>query len=342
MNKIVNNKIFKMCIVITILAAALLITSCTLLFWNSSYKVTEVKVTAALVDKVREAQKQGATLKLNKEELDQIISMYFKKEKSVSGITVKAIDGDIANNNLIIYAPVTYKGFNLLLSSEGSLSYENNKLKYKPLYFKVGKINLSKDFVLNKLGSNLKDTITIKDGIIAINKSIMPINIKSADIKDNEILLGIEKTTALEEKLKTIQGNIKEASLSDSKVNNSSSAAANNSDNSSSGQTTSSSQSSSGNKDTSQMDAAIDRISGGLNSAMGSVSTGGQKAVISAMVSAANSMKGNPNANPYAAAGGVRAIYNKLSPKEKQELKATVFSNVNGADINIVSSMIGK
>ncbi|MDW8802588.1 hypothetical protein P8V03_15680 [Clostridium sp. A1-XYC3] len=341
MNKIINCKKFKLCVGIIVLAA-LLITFFKLLFWNSSYTMEKTKVSASFVDKVTKSQKQGETLKLDKEELNQAISMYIKEEKSSGNIRIKGIQGDIVNGNLKLYVPTSYKGINLLITSEGKLSYEENKVVYTPLYFKAGKITLPKDFVMAKLKDKSKDKISIENGTIAVKEEILPIKINSIEVKNDEIFVGMKKVSnIIEEKIKDIQNNIKDA-LKNNNLTEDNASKSNLENNTSSGETKGNDAPSENTKNLSQRDEALDRINNGLSAAGGSVSTGGQKAVISSMISAINSMKGNPSANPYSAAGGVRAVYNKLSQQEKTELKAAVFSNINGTDINIVSSMIGK
>jgi hypothetical protein len=352
MMKIKNKK------VMTILAALVVcvIVICgiffSMLFYNSSYSAKEVKVSSTLVDRVRAAQLSGGKLELSTEDLNQIVSMYLKKGQTMGGITVKGVSVDILkNHDLEVLIPIQYKGINVLLSSEGSLYYKNNNVEYSPLYFKVGKISLPKNFVLNKLVSKLKDKITIDNGTVVINKSIIPVQVSSLVVGTDKISMNIEKNAALaaaENKLKSITSTMKDinnaanitgAAKGASTANSTASAQ----ENAMQGKNTSTAAASGTQKtpqQTSQMDAALSRINGGLNAAMGSVSTGGQQAVLSAMEAAISSMKGNPSANPYAYAGGVRAQYEKLPLAQKAQLKAAIFSNVNGSDISIVSKML--
>lgn len=316
------------------------------LFSNSTYTESDIKISAQLIDKIRDAQKQGATLQLNDEELNQIKNMYFKKEMTSGSITVKGIYPHILNNSLKIYIPISYKGYNLLVSSEGNLILKNNNIEYKPSYFKVGNITVSNSLVLNKLKSHLTKGISVNDEAIVLDKNMIPLIIKSLQIKDNKLLLGLEKSsTAIEDKLKAIEDKVKSSlqgsssnlSGKDTKQSSTSQKGAE-----SSKEESSAGGSSQSTKNTVEMNQALDRINSGLSAAMSSVSTSSQKAVISEMISATSSMKDNPSMNPYAAAGSVRAIYNKLSSSEKSELKSAVLSNVNGSDVNIVMKMIEK
>lgn len=344
MVKILKSKTSKIFLALFIFLVLVVGVFCALLFSNSSYTVPEVKVSASLVDKIREAQKQGSTIELSKEELNEIIYMYFKG-KSSGNITVKGVQGDILNNNLKLNVPVNYKGFNILVTSQGTLAYVNNKIQYKPSYFKAGKLPIPESFVFNKLKAHLKKGMYIENGMVSIDNTVFPIGIKDLKIKDDKILVSVEKINiSLEDKLKAISEGKNPGNVSSNKNSaaSGSEAAKSGSSQNSSGSASEGGKTSSNSKDTSERDAALDRISGGLSAASGSVSTGGQQAVISEMISAVNSMKGNPNANPYSSAGGVRAAYKGLSLQEKAELKSAVSSNVNGGDINVVSGMLGK
>lgn len=311
-----------------------------LVFSNSSYSIPETKVSSNLIDKVRVSQNQGSVLELNKDELNQIIGMYFKKDKSFAGVNIKGVYGDFVGTNLKLYIPASYKGFNLLITSEGSLAYKNDKIEYRPLYFKVGKVTLPKTFILDKLQSHFQGTISLEDGAIAVNKDLIPIKINSIEINNNKVLIGMVKGVyILEEKVKSIEREIsknisKSQTLKENVVKDSSPNAENSLDSSSNYPSTS--------KNTSEMDTALNRISGSLSSAMASVSSGSQKAVISEVISAVNSMQGNPSANPYSAGASAKAAYKALSPQEKAELKSAIFSNINGSDINTVSKILGK
>jgi uncharacterized protein YpmS len=346
-----KKKGIKLAIAILISVIALCGIFLAFLFSDASYTLPNQKVSAALVDKIRQAQKQGSTIEVNKEELNEIISMYFKGEKSSGGLRIKGVSGDIVNGNIKLYIPASYKGINILISSEGVLSCKDNNVEYAPAYFKVGKITLPNSFVLNRVKSHLKQGMTIKNGDIFIDKSMSPLKIKSIKIDNDKVQIGIEKlSNTLEEKLKAVESKAKEISSSlKASVGNiaQGSQTTKTSETSKNAKTSSqasesSASSSTASQATPAMDAALGRVSSDLGSAMGSVSTAGQKAVISEMISAVNSMKGNANANPYEYAGSVRAIYEKLSPQEKAEVKSAIFSNVNGSDINILSKMLGK
>lgn len=327
-------------IVVLILAAAIF---GKLVFWQSSYTVPEYKFSAELLGKIIKAQDTGGTAQLTKDEVNQVISLYSKEYKS-GNITIKAAEADFDGSNMKFYVPAAYKGFNVLVTSEGSISKESGKIKYTPDYFKVGKITLPKSYVLKKLSGRLKDKTAVEQNSIVINTEGFPVGITALDVKNDRLLVTLEKRKIniediLKGKFDSIKNMVKDYSdLKNSEISTKTNGEAgktqqNNGTNSStSGGSTAAS---------TEKQQALDQVISGLNSASGSVSTSGQKAVISQMISVVGSMK-DPSYNPYSAESGVRAMYGKLSQNEKLQLKAAVFANVDTSSASILYNMIGK
>lgn len=310
------------------------------LLWNSSYDTPKVKVSSTLVDEIMLAQKQGKTLEIDNDKFNQLLSMYIKPN-SFSGVTIKGVHGEITGEYVKFNILAAVKGVNLFLSSQGSLSYKDNKIQYKPFYFKVGKITLPKSFIVNKLKTYSTKGMSIEDDSIHVDKSVIPVKIQNVYAKNNKLFIVVEKTANnLDQQAKSAlekENNPEKNSSGNLNFSNAGGDSAGGDTSSDIGQNSSKNSS-----DNAEMDAALNRINSGLSLAIASVSSENGKSVISQVMSVVNSMKGDPNANPYEYSGSVRASYSKLSPSEKAELKSAVFSNVNGNDINIVSKILGK
>lgn len=339
--------IFLIVIIVLILAAAVF---AKLAFWQSSYSPSKYKFSVGLFDKIIKAQDTGGTAELTKDEVNQIISLYFKEYRS-NDITIKAVEADFNGENMKFYIPVTYKNFNVLLTSEGSISKENDKIKYTPDYFKVGKITLPKSYVLQKLGSRLKNTVTVEQNSIMVSTKGFPVGITALSVKNEKLLVTLEKRQLniediLKGKLDSIRDLIKNYSsiknlnlpTKISGVNGGTGESGSTANSTGTSNANASSGSSSGSSERQQ---ALGKVLSGLSAASGSVSTGSQKAVISQMMSVVGNMK-DPSYNPYSAEGSVKAMYGKLSPSEKTQLKAAVFSNVDTSSAGILANMIGK
>ncbi|OAA94182.1 hypothetical protein [Clostridium coskatii] len=319
-----------------------------LVFWNSSYSSPKYRFSADLLTKVLKAQESGGTAELSKDEVNGVISLYFKQYKT-SDLVVKSVEADFKDDKMVFFAPVTYKNFNLLLSSQGDVSFEKGKIIYNPEYFKLGKIALPKSYVLKKLQPKLKNGMALEGDSITISTSGLPISIKNINVKDQKLLVTLEKKQLnIEDMLKgKISSSLQNFIKNFSNVKNLDPSTKTNNGNTDTKIKDSSDQSSSSNTGSSktpvsqERQQALNRLSGGLNAASGAVSTGGQKAVISQMASIVNNMK-DSSYNPYSAEGSVRAAYNKLSSQEKAELKAAIGSNVDSSAVSILSSMIGN
>ena len=334
-------------IIIVLLIAAVAVFA-KLLFWNSSYSSPKYKFSADLLTKVLKAQETGGNIELSKEDVNGIISVYFKQYRT-NDLDIKSVEADFKDDNMVFYVPITYKGFNFFLWSQGDISLEKGKIKYTPSYFKVGKITLPKDYVLKKLGSKLKNGVSLEGDSITVNTSGLPIGITGVNVKDQKLLVTLEKKQInIEDILKgkissSLQNYMKNFSniknLDSSTKTSGESTAAKTSD--SSNQSGSGSTSSSKSAVSPERQQALNRVASGLSAASGAVSTGGQQAVISQMISIVNNMK-NSSYNPYSAEGSVRAAYSKLSPQEKAELKAAVGANVDSSAASMLSGMVGN
>ncbi|RMC92328.1 DUF2140 domain-containing protein [Clostridium autoethanogenum] len=347
MGKLKSRKKPVILIIIALLVVAVAVFA-KLVFWNSSYSSPKYKFSADLLTKVLKAQETGGNVELSKDEVNGIISLYFKQYRT-NDLAIKSVEADFKSDNMVFYIPITYKGFNFFLWSQGGISLEKAKIKYTPSYFKLGKITLPKDYVLKKLGSKLKNGASLEGNSITISTSGLPISIKNINVKDQKLLVTLEKKQLnIEDMIKgKISSSLQNFIKNFSNVKNLDSSTKTNNGNADTKIEDSSDQSSSSNTGSSktpvsqERQQALNRLSSGLNAASGAVSTGGQKAVISQMASIVNNMK-DSSYNPYSAEGSVRAAYNKLSSQEKAELKAAIGSNVDSSAVSILSSMIGN
>lgn len=189
--KFMRNKkgIFLIVIILLILAAAIF---AKLIFWKSSYSSSEYKFSAALFNKIIKAQSEGSTAELTEDEVNQIIALYFKEYRK-DDLVIKSIEGDIQDKTFGFYIPMSYKGFNVLISSQGNISVNNSELKYTPYYFKAGKVTLPKKYVLEKLGEKLKSRAYVEGNFIMLNMKELPITITSIEVKNGKLLVTLEK-----------------------------------------------------------------------------------------------------------------------------------------------------
>lgn len=348
MKKLIKSK-RNLALLISILLILLVAIFVKQIFWNSSYSSSEYKFSVQLFDKIIKAQSEGSTAELTKDEVNQIICLYFKEYRK-GDLIVKSVEAEPENDSMRFYVPVSYKGFNVLMNSQGNISINDGKLKYTPEYFKAGKITLPKSYILKKLNEKLKNGADVEGNSIAINIKELPVGIKSISVKDKKLLVTLEKREFnIEDMLKGKLSSIKNFIGDSSAIKESSSyTKINSGSNTSKVNGKSTEEDAESKNDTgasspvsSQKQQALDNVVGGLNAASASVSTGAQKAVISQMISVVSSMK-DSSYNPYSEESSVRAAYGQLSQAEKTELKAAVFSNVDTSQTSILANMISN
>lgn len=92
-------------------------------------------------DKIKEAQKSGAAITINKDEINELTQIYFKKDISRGDFVLKRINVALQNDKMIFYAPVSYRGIEFLLSAKGTINYDQGKVFiFVPDSFRIGKI----------------------------------------------------------------------------------------------------------------------------------------------------------------------------------------------------------
>ncbi|WP_333860229.1 DUF2140 domain-containing protein [Clostridium sp.] len=345
-NFIKSKKGIFLCVIILLAFASVIFAR--LIFWKSDYSSPEYKFSAQLFSKVVKAQSEGSTVELTKNEINQIIALYFKEYRK-GNLVVKSVEGDIQGKTFAFYVPVTYGKFNIFMNSRGSMSLNNGKLKYTPEYFKAGKITLPKSYILKKLSSKVKDEVDIEGDSIIVNiKEFLP-QVKAVAVKDGKLFVTMEKKEfkiedMLKGKLSSIRNLIKNSSdvkESGSYTKNNSGSGVSKSDENNTGKNDEvKNNTSESSLVSSEKQKSLDNVISGLNSASSSVSTSAQKAVISKMISVAGNMK-DSSYNPYSEESSVKAAYGQLSQAEKAELKAALFSNVDSSEVDILEGMIG-
>ncbi|MBP2032222.1 hypothetical protein J2Z42_000887 [Clostridium algifaecis] len=163
-----------------------------MLFDNSSYSAKSYEFSADVLNKVISAQKGGGTVEINADELNEALSPAFKKNKTVGSITVKGMNADITDNALKFYAPITYKGFNFLMTTEGKVYLKDKNIVYEPDYFELGKIKIPESYVLKKLNGKFNGMLKTQDNTLSIDANRVPVSMKSIEIKDSKLVINIE------------------------------------------------------------------------------------------------------------------------------------------------------
>lgn len=181
-----------------------------LVSWNHSYVVPKAKVSFDLIDKGIKAQSKGV-MELNNDELNGIIAFYSNGKKTYDDLTIKGIHGEMSGDSLQFFIPSSYKGISFLLRAEGNLGFKEGKAQYTVNKVYLGKLPISKDFVLNKLKTSMTGTMTADNSSIYLDLSSMPVKIKDVKVRDSILVVEVEKVSGVyEERLKFLENMIKD------------------------------------------------------------------------------------------------------------------------------------
>ena len=261
----------------------------------------------AVVSRVNLAEKTGETVKLKSEDLNGILKLYLKKKSSQGPLTIKSVNSQMQNDKLSFYIPAKYKNFNFLIYCEGSISYDDSKIFFKPSTFKIGKINIDVDFALNKLKS-YSSRINVSDKTIELPKDILPFNLTALSISGNTMLV----------KVKTVPTN-------------------------DTGKAASQTPSIPVKK---EIPKRIDkdiliRVSNQLGAVYSSVATQKEKQVISTIQTVVSKMIESPAYAYGADAKSVKVMYSTLTTTEKNGLKTSLLTNMDTDTLLYIKNTFG-
>lgn len=325
-------------------------------------------------DKIRNAQKQGAEVKLSSAELNGIINTYLKNKVKKGTLEVKGIEAMVTGSKISFRIPCTFHGINLLLQSKGSISLDGD-YTYAPDYFKIGWLAVPKSAVYYAINRYKNPIIYVSNSTIKISKKFVPFDVKNLSVKDDNIIMYVEKFTSkglfedrasilngIKNELKDIQskssgetekkkveGVLKEisdisagASEKDiARITEELNSIAENAKNDEAKKKAEDIKGQISNTNDAKKRQALSKVSGELQSAASSVTTSGQKQVINMMQSTIGRMISNPSYSYGGDEGAVKAQYSKLSPEEKKALKAAIFSNVDAGTLVDLRSAFG-
>ncbi|MCY6484391.1 hypothetical protein OW763_08475 [Clostridium aestuarii] len=165
-----------------------------LIFSKGDYKYTANNQAAAgsLLSILGEAAENEGKLELTQEDINNITSSYFTEPIKKGSLIVKDFNVNILNDKIIMFVPVEYKKLNLVLSTKGELIYDKKNLIYKPEYFKVGKLKLSKNMVLNNIQKYLAGKVIVENNNIKLNRDISEDDIRDVKINGDKLFLSVK------------------------------------------------------------------------------------------------------------------------------------------------------
>lgn len=341
---------FKYKIILSItLCMIIFLASILVLALSGSNSETVSSGSLEILDKIKTAELNGKEITLNNSDISDISSMYFKKSITKGNVKVKNLRLSMKDNLMIVNILFSYKKINLTFSSKGYVECNNGKVEYKPTSFKLGNLMLSKKLVMNFLKEYKNDKFIINDEKITISNSALPLKIIAITIANSEMNVKIEKNG-----IKNILNNIDNKQVNSSITNNSTTNKPNNSNNGN--DSNNGNESNNGNDDNSYSKGSNNQISNGndiesqnnstnnnesseieslkqlsqnLSGAIASDSNPKGQQIIQMIKASVDRKISNPSYDVRNDSVVVKTQYNKLTPKEKKDVKNALLTNVD-------------
>lgn len=186
------SKIFKIMLGVLVAIVIFIGTVLYLALSSGNYK-TDYKETFEATKKIREAEKNGATVEFSINDINELAGTYFKKGRSKGQITINGMNVQINKEQISVKVPAQYKNTKLLLSTNGTLSYEDNRIAYKPQGFKIGRLRLPVNMAMKKMSKISNEDIKVVNDKIYVTKTVIPFNFTSLKVENGKVIAYIEK-----------------------------------------------------------------------------------------------------------------------------------------------------
>lgn len=273
------------------------------IFWSGKIENREANSISNIIGKVLIAQKSGKNVELDSRDINGILSGAVKDGIKKGSISINSIYSSIENSEIKIYSTLGFKQLDFLLSSVGKLGYENDAIVFTPSAFYLGKLPLPKGIVLSNLSKYNNDSIRVNNSKIEIGKSIMPFSIKSIEVKDRIVLVGIGKSLDLSGNGRTSGGGTLTGGLQNTKL----------------------------------LKEALDQ----LDRVYEAVKTNREKDIVGSIGDAINKIIENPKYSYSKDVKKIKDRYNSLSIDEKLDLTKSIAGNMSSEVIGFIKGVFG-
>lgn len=163
-----------------------------IILYNERIVIKKTEATGS-ISKLSNIQQNGGKFELTQKELDELSSLYFASSKSSGDLTVQGVKVEMLNNELLIKVPIRYKNINLLLSSQGKLSFSEGEISYIANNYKIGKLPLPRNLVISQIKKLNNKNLYVENNLIKINPSVFPFEINNFAIINDKIFASATK-----------------------------------------------------------------------------------------------------------------------------------------------------
>lgn len=308
----------------------IIVVSLVFALWGGDVPAFKDGSTLDVVQKIKQAQKQGGIVELTEADVNSALHLYSKKKLEdkayITGINCKLVTNRI---ELFVTGAIGEK-IQFHLYTQGELKEQDGNIMYTPQMFKMGRLPLPKSMVLNKMKSFSYPGITVEGDSIVFAKELFPFEITSFSVMTGIVTIGIKKEAP------AVTSGDNDTRISVNPNNNQSI----------DGQNATDSQQKEDPTNTSQQAAdetkiLLQEVHSQLGAVYGKVKTANEKAIIGTMMGTVGSLIADPNTAYQGQAQSVIAAYKKLSAEERTDLKQVMLSTMDIGTAIKVKNLFG-
>lgn len=292
----------KWLIIAPIILILTLFISLPILAVSKPYTFDERKSTD-LVNKFIKSEKLG-TITATEDEINGLINTYLEKQKNSSKISIEKANIKINSNSVKLIAQISNQKYSAQIFLEGVFELDGEYIYFNPSRLKVGRLYIPKSIVFDFLKDKQADFI--QDEKIKFPKDKFPVDITKISLEPNQVTVSFTKKENL-------------IFSKEEKTENNQNASQNKNSNKANNTT----------QKTDKKIVLINKLNSQLNKTISNLKLKEQKQIIYQIQNTLNAMIKNPKYEYKKDIPKVRAIYDKLTPQQKEEFKQVLFNNVS-------------
>jgi len=332
MNKIIKSRNGKIILVVI----ALVIVASWLLFSKGNYKSYkgEDSFKALMGVMINSINNKGVMI-LEEKDVNALASSYLKEGINKGGLIIEGLNVNVNGDKVTALIPIKYKGFSMLFSSKGNFQFKDDSIWFTPDYFKIGKISLPKNYVMNLIKNKFGSKIKEKEGSLVVGKGVIPFEFSNIQLVEGKfVIVSKGETNELikntSEAIDKLEQQVREqlAREAENKANSSNNVK-DTTKNTSNNEKTNNNTNGDSKNEAKESEDTLNTIYKDLSGLQGNLATAKEKQMVSIMTSTVNNIKTNPDYNFWNDMDKVMDIYKTLSPQEKKNFKVKVLSNID-------------
>lgn len=195
----------KRAIIGSILSIAIIICVLVGLFFykGDNYKIYDGKniTFKELFSIINSAESNDGWIKLSENNINGVLSSIIKEGIDKGNISVKGVNLEIKDKNVICYFPSEYKNLKVLPSVSGEIMMKDEKIIYNIEKVNIGMIPIPKKFVLDKLKETFHDKLTIQNSELIFENKFGMLKIDGIKVENNNVYVYVKDTLERLERL---------------------------------------------------------------------------------------------------------------------------------------------